>query len=110
MKHAVEGLILLANTALMRMRIELKTVWVKTRILGPIEDILIALRGLRDVVEKDSRLSGYITVFISTISDRRKELMISVDYSEIIHLVSDWGSILLTLEGDCLESLGRLEK
>ena len=110
MKYAIEGLILLANTALMRIQIELKTVWVRTRILGPIDDILIALRGLREIVEKDSSLSHYITVFIATISSRRKELMYSTDYSEIVHLVSDWGSIFLTLEGDCLKSFSRLEK
>ena len=110
MRYVVEGLILLANTALMRIQVELKTVWVKNRILGPIEDILVALRGLRDVVEKDSRLSAYITVFLSTISDRRKELMYSTDYSEIVHLVSDWGSIFITLEEDCLKSFSRLEK
>ena len=110
MKYAIEGLILLANTALMRIQIELKTVWVKNRILGPIEDILIALRGLREIVEKDSSLSHYITVFIATISSRREELMKSVGYSEIEHLVSDWGSIFQTLEEDCLKSLSCLEK
>lgn len=102
MKHAIMGLILLANTALMRIQEELEVVWVKNRILGPIEDILLALRGLREVVEDDRRLTDYITVFISTISKKREELRSSVDYSEIKNLVSDWGSIFQTLEEDCL--------
>jgi len=104
-KHVIEGLILLANTALMRIRVELETVWVKSRIIGPISDVLVALRGLRDVVEKDIRLSDYIGVFIETILRRRQELIDSVDYSEIEHHINDWGSIFQSLEEDCLKSI-----
>jgi len=103
MKYVIEGLILLANTALMRIQVELETVWVKNRILGPIEDILVALRGLQEVVKEDRRLYDYVTVFISTISKRREELRSGADYSEIEHLVSDWGSIFQSLEKDCLK-------
>ena len=102
MKYVIEGLILLANTALFRIREELQVVWVKNRILGPIEDILVALRGLQEVVKEDRRLYDYVTVFIATISKRREILMSNVVYSEIEHLVSDWGSIFQSLEKDCL--------
>jgi hypothetical protein len=109
-KYAIEGLVLLANTALWRIHNEVETTRIRTRVTGPISDILIALMGLKEVMYEHKRMVSYIETFIDTVTKRKNEFVNNDNSLGAEYLLSEWGSIFQVIEEDSLRMLGYLKE